>query len=74
MKNVNITVTTVAKKFEWYMLNYPKTNNCYWALKNEEDKILAEGNEDIPQQVIDTWGADDSIIENYLLDTARVGQ
>lgn len=68
MRNVNITVTTVATKLIWWMLNYPISNECYWSLRNENEKILAEGNCTIPQETIDTWGTDDSIIENYLVE------
>lgn len=69
MAQVNITVTTVATNIEWYMLNYPKSNACYWALKDADNKLLKEGDHSIPQNVIDSWGTDDSVIENYLVET-----
>ena len=71
---LNIRITAVATKIRWYMLRYPETNSCYWALQDSSDKTLAEGNINIPQEVIDTWGTDDSIIENYLVNVAKVGQ
>ena len=74
MRDVNITVTAVATKLVWWMLNYPVSNDCYWSLRNDGEKILAEGNFKIPQEIIDVWGTDDRAIENYLLDTAKVGQ
>ena len=74
MVQVKITVTAVATKLVWWMLNYPVSNECYWSLRNDDEKILVEGNHSIPKEVIDQWGTDDSYIENYLINDAKVGQ
>lgn len=67
MIDINVTVTSVASKFDWWMLNYPKSNDCYWALKDNDGKLLKEGNYTIPTNVIDGWGTDDSHIQNHLI-------
>jgi hypothetical protein len=41
---------------------------------DDNDKVLADGNHNIPQEVIDTWGTDDGVISEYLINTAKVGQ
>jgi hypothetical protein len=74
MRNLSIKITAVATKFKWYMLRYPESNECYWALMDDNDKVLADGNHNIPQEVIDTWGTDDGVISEYLINTAKVGQ
>lgn len=64
---MEITVTKVATKIRWYMLNYPVSNMSYYELQTESGEMVSNGNITIPQEVIDIWGTDDSIIENYII-------
>lgn len=52
---------------QWYAINYPLSNNFYFALYNQEGvgKII-EGNIEMPQDVIDTWGTDDNVIPEWM--------
>ncbi len=74
MENVNINFTKTAKKLNWYMLQYPLSNECYWSFLDDKDNVIIDGNHTIPQATIDKWGTDDSVISNYLLNDARVGR
>jgi len=64
---MKITVTKTATKLSWYMLNYPMTNNSYWELKTNDDELVLKGDVMIPQEIIDVWGTDNKIIEDYIL-------
>ena len=65
---MEITITKVATKMKWYMLNYPVSNISCYELYTEKDEFILNGNITIPQEVIDTWGTDDSTIQHYILE------
>jgi len=64
---MEITITKTATKLRWYMVNYPITNNLCWELKTNDDKSILSGDIMIPQEIINVWGTDDKIIEDYSL-------
>jgi hypothetical protein len=64
---MEITITKIATKIKWYMINYPISNQSYWELLTDNDEIISNGNVMIPQETIDVWGTDDKIIEDYIL-------
>ena len=51
-----------------YALNQP-TQNLYYCLKTEFSQMVEEGNLIIPESVVSQWGADDSIIIDWALET-----
>lgn len=63
-----ITITKTATKLRWYMLNYPESTMSYYELQTEEGEVVTNGNMTIPQEVIDKWGTDDSIISDYIVE------
>jgi hypothetical protein len=65
---MEITITKVATKIRWYMLNYPAGTTSYYELQTESGEMITNGNITIPQEVIDIWGTDDSVIENYIIE------
>jgi hypothetical protein len=50
------------------MLNYPESTMSYYELQTEEGEVVTNGNMTIPQEVIDKWGTDDSIISDYIVE------
>lgn len=67
-----IIITKIATKIRWYMLNYPESTTSYYELQTEEGEIISNGNLIIPQEVIDKWGTDDSVIENYIVEQLSI--
>lgn len=51
-----------------YALNQP-TQNLYFCLQSQFNKMIEEGNLIIPESIVSQWGADDSIIVDWALDT-----
>jgi len=49
------------------MISYPVSNDLYWELRTDNDELILNGNIMIPQEVIDVWGTDDKVIEDYIL-------
>lgn len=57
----NSTATILSTYVTRYGLN---SMNCttYWWLTNETEAVIYEGNWDVPQEVLATWGTDDTVI------------
>lgn len=53
---------------KWYMVDYPQSYNAYWCIVKDTSLNLCaiDGNYNIPQEIINTWGADDNVIPEYL--------
>lgn len=53
---------------QWYAVNYPLTNTVYWSLCETANggKGIAEGSYILPEEVLETWGTDDSVIPKHL--------
>jgi hypothetical protein len=51
-----------------YALNQP-TQNLYFCLQSQFNRMIEEGNLIIPETIVSQWGADDSIIIDWALDT-----
>ena len=62
-----ITVNKVANRIDWYMLNYPKSTTCYYALLTDSGEKVKEGNIAIPKEIEDVWAEDNDVIKNYIL-------
>jgi hypothetical protein len=69
---MKITITKTATKIRWYMLNYPEGTTSYYELQTESGETVSRGNVTIPQEVIDVWGTDDSVIENYIIESLAI--
>jgi hypothetical protein len=67
MKEITIITTKVITKIKWFMTNYPVGTMSYYELQTESGEIVSSGTVNIPQEVIDVWGTDDSVIENYII-------
>lgn len=57
----NNTATILSTYVTRYGLN-GKNCTTYWWLTNETETIIYEGNWDVPQEVLATWGTDDTVI------------
>ncbi len=71
--SANITpvqiVNQTANILSTYVTNYGLNSaNCttYWWLTNESGAVIYEGNWDVPQEVLATWGTDDTVIIDAL--------
>jgi hypothetical protein len=64
---MEITITKTATKLKWFMVSYPVSNDSYWELRTDNDELILNGDIMIPQEVIDVWGTDDKVIEDYIL-------
>jgi hypothetical protein len=51
-----------------YALNQP-TQNLYFCLQSQFNRMIEEGNLIIPESIVSQWGVDDSIIIDWALDT-----
>ena len=69
---MEITITKVATKIRWYMLNYPESTVSYYELQTESGEMISNGNMTIPQEVIAIWGTDDNVIENYIISQLNI--
>lgn len=62
-------VNQTANILSTYITNYGLNGvNCkvYWWLTNESQAIIYEGSWDVPQEVLATWGTDDTVIIDAL--------
>lgn len=50
-----------------WRVNYPD-NLMYYQLQTEEGVLLKEGNWTVPTEVVEVWGADDSVISNAVIE------
>lgn len=63
---------TVANKtglyLQWYTINYPLSNTAYWSIQEDKSntKILLSGNVELPEDLVDRWGTDDSVIPKWM--------
>jgi len=64
---MEITITKTATRLRWYMVNYPESNQSYWELLTDNSEVISNGSVMIPQEIINVWGTDDKIIEDYIL-------
>lgn len=71
--SANITpvqiVNQTANILSTYITNYGlNSTNCeaYWWLTNESGAVIYEGKWDVPQEVLATWGTDDTVIIDAL--------
>jgi hypothetical protein len=71
--SANITpvqiVNQTANILSTYVINYGlNSTNCetYWWLTNESGAVIYEGKWDVPQEVLATWGTDDTVIIDAL--------
>jgi hypothetical protein len=69
---MEITITKTATKIRWYMLNYPEGTRSYYELQTESGEVVSNGTLNIPQEIIDVWGTDDSVIENYIIKSLAI--
>jgi len=62
---VNQTANILSTYITSYGLN---STNCeaYWWLTNESQAVIYEGKWDVPQEVLATWGIDDTVIIDAL--------
>ena len=62
---VNQTANILSTYITSYGLN---STNCeaYWWLTNESGAVIYEGKWDVPQEVLSTWGTDDTVIIDAL--------
>lgn len=51
-----------------YALNQP-TQNLYFCLQSQFNKMIEEGNLIIPESIVSEWGVSDQIIVDWALDT-----
>lgn len=49
--------------------NYPD-GLMYWILQDADGQHLKDGNWNIPKDILDIWGEDDSVVSNALLESA----
>ena len=61
---INTTATRVA-----WMVTYP-SNTMYYVLQNQNNTILKDGNWIVPNEVIQVWGPDDSVVSDALIAAA----
>ena len=61
---INTTATQVA-----WMVTYP-SNTMYYVLQNQNNTILKDGNWLVPDEVIQAWGPDDSVVSDALIAAA----
>jgi hypothetical protein len=61
---INTTATQVA-----WMVTYP-SNTMYYVLQNQNNTILKDGNWLVPNEVIQAWGPDDSVVSDALIAAA----
>jgi hypothetical protein len=40
----------------------------YWVLLNEDSQKVADGNIDIPEEILSQWGTDDTLVLDYILE------
>ena len=62
-------VNQTANILSTYVINYGlNSTNCetYWWLTNESGAVIYEGKWDVPQEVLATWGTDDTVIIDAL--------
>jgi hypothetical protein len=69
---MEIIITKIATKIRWYMLNYPESTVSYYELQTESGETVSRGNINIPQDIIDVWGTDDSVIEKYIIESLAI--
>jgi len=72
MKEITITTTKVITKIKWFMTGYPVSTMSYYELQTESGEVVSSGTLNIPQEVIDIWGTDDSVIENYIIENLAI--
>lgn len=51
-----------------YALNSPQ-QTLYFCMQSQFNKMIEQGNLIIPESIVSQWGADDSIIVDWALDT-----
>ena len=61
---INDTMTQVA-----WRVTYPD-NILYYELQNVHGLMLSRGNWDVPQSIMNTWGPDDSVMTDALIEAA----
>ena len=61
-------INTNATQVAW-MVTYPSNVMCY-ILQNQHGTNLKDGNWTVPQDVIDAWGPDDSVVSDALITAA----
>ena len=50
-----------------WRVNYPD-NIMYYQLQTAEGTSLSEGNWSVPGEIVNAWGADDSVISNAVIE------
>jgi hypothetical protein len=68
VKGIREIADRVEIKVVNYALNQP-TQNLYFCLQSQFNKMIEEGNLIIPESIVSQWGVDDSIIIDWALDT-----